>query len=339
MHFGFTEEQQAFGLLARKVATEISSACDSERDRFEVGPDAHKLLSETGLLGLLIPEDQGGSGATLIEGAILAEELGRALAPASVTSSALISPAALPLICDVSHRNEVATAIAQGQFCSVVVGSDLTWPPQGDGFAWGWQLNAIVLEPGAEGLLPAREDKRTATITQDLTLSIASVGPLTLLKEDVINSEAAQHFQATANVIASCLLLGCMRAALELAVSYAKEREQFGAKIGTFQAIKHICADMLVDVESSHSIAYGAAAMLTHSSEPLTAIRSAAIAKSWCGDAAVRVCESAVQVYGGIGFTWECPVHRYLRAAFALRSSFMNTAQSLDLISRLDQWI
>ena len=339
MHFGFTEEQQAFGLLARKVATDISPSGDSERDRFEVGPDAHNLLSETGLLGLMIPEDQGGSGATLIEGAIFAEELGRALAPASVTSSALISPAALPLIRDVSHRNEIAMAIAQGQFCSVVVGSDLTWPPEGDGFAWGWQPNAIVLEPDAEGLRVARERKCTPIVTQDLTLCVASVGPLTLSTKDVVDFESAQHFQATTNVIASCLLLGCMRAALELAVAYAKEREQFGAKIGSFQAIKHICADMLVDVESSHSIAYGAAAMLTHVSEPLTAIRSAAIAKLWCGDAAVRVCESAIQVYGGIGFTWECPVHTYLRSALALRSSFMNTAQTTDFISGLDKWI
>jgi alkylation response protein AidB-like acyl-CoA dehydrogenase len=338
VHFGFTEEQQAFGSLARKVATDISPASDSESDRFQVGPDAQKVLSETGLLGLLIPEDQGGSGATLIEGAIFAEELGRALAPASVASSALISPAALPLLCDVSTRNEVATAIAQGQFCSVVVGSDLTWPPRGEGFAWGWQPDAIVLEPDARGLRPNREPKCTATATQDLTLRIASVGPLTLSTDDLVDSEIARRFQATANVIASCLLLGGMRAALELAVAYAKEREQFGAKIGGFQAIKHICADMLVDVESSHSIAYGAAAMLTHSSEPLTAIRSAAIAKSWCGDAAVRVCESAIQVYGGIGFTWECPVHRYLRSALALRSSFMNTAQSMDFLSRLDQW-
>ena len=94
MHFGFTEEQQAFGSLARKVATDISPASDSESDRFQVGPDAQKVLSETGLLGLLIPEDQGGSGATLIEGAIFAEELGRALAPASVTAlrSSLLPP-------------------------------------------------------------------------------------------------------------------------------------------------------------------------------------------------------------------------------------------------------
>jgi alkylation response protein AidB-like acyl-CoA dehydrogenase len=339
VYFGFTEEQLAFGSLARKVATDISSASDSEGERFEVGSDALKVLGETGLHGLLIPEDQGGSGATLIEGAMFAEELGRALAPASVASSALICPTALPLIRDVSTRNDVAKAIARGEFCSVVVGSDLTWPPRGEGFAWGWQPGAIVLEADPEGLRPARETEFAAILTQDLTLRIAPIGPLTTSTEHLVDSEVAQHFQAAVNVIASCLLLGCMRATLELAVAYANEREQFGAKIGTFQAIKHICADMLVDVESSHSIAYGAAALLTHSSEPLTAVRSAAIAKSWCGDAAVRVCESAIQVYGGIGFTWECPVHRYLRSALTLRSSFMNTTQSMDYLTKLDQWI
>ena len=116
------------------------------------------------------------------------------------------------------------------------------------------------------------------------------------------------------------------------------EREQFGAKIGSFQAIKHLCADMLVDAESSHSIAYGAAAIVAHASDVRSATRAAAVAKAWCGDAAIRVCEGAIQVHGGIGFTWEFPLHRYLRASHAARVSFMSPADALDLITRLDRW-
>jgi alkylation response protein AidB-like acyl-CoA dehydrogenase len=130
-----------------------------------------------------------------------------------------------------------------------------------------------------------------------------------------------------------------MRATLELAVNYAREREQFGVKIGSFQAVKHLCADMLVDTESSHSIAYGAAALVAQSPDPVAAARSAACAKAWCGEAAIRVCEGAIQVHGGIGFTWESPLHLYLRAAHVLRASFMSPASALEEITRFDQWI
>jgi alkylation response protein AidB-like acyl-CoA dehydrogenase len=105
------------------------------------------------------------------------------------------------------------------------------------------------------------------------------------------------------------------------AVQHARTRQQFGTAIGTFQAVQHLCADMLVDVESARSALYGAA----WSVERLDSERgawAAAVAKAWCGRAAVRACENAVQVFGGMGITWECDVHLHLRAAHQAAASF-----------------
>ena len=108
-------------------------------------------------------------------------------------------------------------------------------------------------------------------------------------------------------------MLGAAEAVMNLAVEYAKVREQFGRPIGSFQAVKHRCADMLVDVEAMRSAVHHAAWAL--GSGGTEAAETAAVAKIWCSDAAVRVAESALQVHGGIGFTWEADVHLYLKRA------------------------
>jgi alkylation response protein AidB-like acyl-CoA dehydrogenase len=108
-------------------------------------------------------------------------------------------------------------------------------------------------------------------------------------------------------------LLGIGSAALELAVGYAKEREQFGRPIGSFQAVKHRCADMLVDVEGMRSAVYYAAWCIA-ADDPDRSV-AASTAKTWCSDAGRRVTASCLQVHGGIGFTWESDVHLYLKRA------------------------
>jgi alkylation response protein AidB-like acyl-CoA dehydrogenase len=331
VQFRFTDEQEALASLAQRVASDLSTLAP--------GNDVSDLaiLVETGLSGLTISELDGGAGATLVEAAIVAEQFGQALVPSTVTGSFLIGPAALDLVYEKSVREDIAVGIVAGRPCSVVVGEDLMWPPKGPGIAWGWRPDAVVLSPLDDGL-SLLEDPLVGHATEDSTLCVAPtklVGPPSALGD----SAEAQHFLAVTNVVTACLLLGHMRATLELAVNYAREREQFGVKIGSFQAVKHLCAEMLVDTESSHSIAYGAAALVAQSSDPVAAARSAACAKAWCGEAAIRVCEGAIQVHGGIGFTWESPLHLYLRAAHAVRASFMSPAAALDEITRFDQWI
>ena len=130
--------------------------------------------------------------------------------------------------------------------------------------------------------------------------------------------EAEAHLDRGA-VFHSAEMLGGAETVMSLAVEYAKVREQFGRPIGSFQAVKHRCADMLVDVEGMRSAVYHAAWALGSDDGSAAgraqAVETAAVAKIWCSDAAVRVAESALQVHGGIGFTWEADVHLHLKRA------------------------
>jgi alkylation response protein AidB-like acyl-CoA dehydrogenase len=215
---------------------------------------------------------------------------------------------------------------------SVAVGADLAWPPPAQAYAWGWHPGCVVLAPRTGGLAAVDVDGARVRPTEDLGLLVTPVatdGSGTALAA----TDGALRFIAATNVIMSCVLVGVMSRALDLAVEHAKQRQQFGVPIGSFQAVKHLCADMFVDLESSRSMAYGAAAIVTTTTDVVAATRAAAMAKAWCGDAGVRVCEGSIQVHGGMGFTWECDVHRYLRSALAARASFMSSDRAVDVVA------
>jgi alkylation response protein AidB-like acyl-CoA dehydrogenase len=321
MYLQLTAEQRAFQAMARQVSA-----------AFVVDLDPRVLVG-TGLMGLRLPESVGGSGATAIEGVLLAEELGRALVPGHIMASALVTPAALRLMEDAGKN--VAAQIAGGRPATVAVGSELSWPPHTSGLAWGWHPDSIVLVPDGSRLTPFDGATSGDFVSADLGLHLARVpcGDSGLLP-----AESVQWFLAETNIVLAGALLGQMEAALDLSVAYASEREQFGVKIGSFQAVKHICADMYVDVEASRSVAYGGAVMLHESGDVTQAGRTAAMAKAWCADAAVRVVESAIQIHGGMGFTWDVPLHRYLRAVHVARASFMPVDVALELIAQAESW-
>jgi alkylation response protein AidB-like acyl-CoA dehydrogenase len=128
-------------------------------------------------------------------------------------------------------------------------------------------------------------------------------------------------------------LLGSASRALELAVEYAKDRVQFGRPIGSFQAVKHRCADMLVDVEGMRSTVYWAAWCI--GANDLDASVSASTAKVWCGDASKRVMASALQVHGGIGFTWEHDLHFFLKRAQLDQLAFGSSTTHRERLARL----
>jgi alkylation response protein AidB-like acyl-CoA dehydrogenase len=321
MHLQLTAEQRAFQAMARQVCAALAVDFDPQ------------VLVETGLIGLRLPEHVGGSGATAIEGVLFAEELGRALVPGHVMASALVTPAALRLMDD--EGEAVAAEIAAGRPATVAVTGELGWPPHSSGLAWGWHPDSIVLVPDGTRLTPSDGVLTEGFVSADLGLNLARVP---CGDADPLPVESAQWFLAETNVVLAGALLGHMEAALDLSVAYAAEREQFGVKIGSFQAVKHLCADMYVDVEASRSIAYGAAAMLHESVDVAEAGRTAAIAKAWCADAAVRVVEGAIQIHGGLGFTWDIPLHRHLRAVHVARASFMSVDVALELIAEAESW-
>ena len=127
-------------------------------------------------------------------------------------------------------------------------------------------------------------------------------------------------------------MLGASRRCLEMAVGYAKVREQFGQPIGSFQAIRHKCAEMLVEVENSHSATYYAAwALDAHADDHVVA---ASVAKAYVSDAARKVCGESIQVHGGIGFTWEYDLHLYFKRAKALEPMYGDAEYHRDLIVR-----
>jgi alkylation response protein AidB-like acyl-CoA dehydrogenase len=119
---------------------------------------------------------------------------------------------------------------------------------------------------------------------------------------------------------------------MQTALDHVANRQQFGRSIGSFQAVQHLCADMLVDVESSRTATYGAAWAVDHR-PPAEALSAAATAKAWAGTAGRRVCETALQLHGGMGYTWECDVHLYLRTTLLLGAALGGEDGALDLVA------
>jgi alkylation response protein AidB-like acyl-CoA dehydrogenase len=145
-------------------------------------------------------------------------------------------------------------------------------------------------------------------------------------------TEAARLLDRGATLYAAALLGGAGRV-LDMTVEYAKERVQFGKPIGSFQAVKHRCADMLVDVEGMRSTAYWAAWCL--SAQDTEGSIAASTAKTWCSDAARRVMASGLQVHGGIGFTWEHDLHLFLKRSQLDQLCFGDGAYHRERLGRL----
>jgi alkylation response protein AidB-like acyl-CoA dehydrogenase len=145
--------------------------------------------------------------------------------------------------------------------------------------------------------------------------------------------ELVSRYIARGAIAYSAELLGAASRCLDLTVEHAKERVQFGRPIGSFQAVKHRCADMLVDLEGMRSSTWWAA-WCAEVADPETAL-AASVAKSWCSDAADRVLKSALQIHGGMGFTWECDVHLYLKRVQLDRVSFGSAAWHRDRVAEI----
>jgi alkylation response protein AidB-like acyl-CoA dehydrogenase len=319
MEFAFSEEQDLLAATVSALADDLlgpataRAAMDGDRKLADVAWDA---VVDAGWTGLLVPASEGGVGATLVDACIVAEGLASALGPVPFAGSAIVAAAGLALL---GGDSDDLAAVASGVPHAVAVGMDLDWPPApGPSLLWDWVPGAVAVVPGREGLVATRRVRAERATAVDLLRPLAHVESS---ERAVVDPDAARRFRATAQVAAAAVATGAAAAAMTAAVEHARTRHQFGTAIGTFQAVQHLCADMLVDVESARSVLYGAA-WSVESLEPGRAAWAAAVAKAWCGRAAVRVCENAVQVFGGMGITWECDVHLHLRAAHQAAASF-----------------
>jgi alkylation response protein AidB-like acyl-CoA dehydrogenase len=300
--------------------------------------------AQLGLPGIAIGEEYGGSGFSFAEQAIVLEELGAALYGGPYLASAVLAATALLASPDEGARRGLLPDIASGETIATLAFTedDGSWEPgairlaaasNGDGWVLdghksfvldghtaglilvvartGDGLSLFAVEAAADGL------QRTALPTLDQTRKLARLEFSSVAARLIgVPGDAAAVLARTLDVAAIALAaeqLGGAQRALDMAVDYAKVRHQFGRPIGSFQAIKHRCADLLLEVETLRSaVAYASAAVAEDSSEvPVVA----ALAKAYASDVYFHVAAENIQIHGGIGFTWEHDAHLYFKRA------------------------
>jgi alkylation response protein AidB-like acyl-CoA dehydrogenase len=303
-----------------------------------------QMAQQLGLQGLIIPEEYGGSGYTYVELIVVLEEMGRALLCAPYYASIALAVNTLLASGDDNAKKEFLPGLASGETIATVAlaedsgrwdeaGITLTATRAGD----GWTLDghkSFVLDGHTANLLivPGRTDAGISLFAVDGSASGLTRTPLSTM--DQTRKQARLEFAGTPGrligedgggwtTLSRVLDLGAVALAaeqvggaqkcLDMSVEYAKVRVQFGRPIGSFQAIKHKCADMLLEVESAKSAAYYAGWAAAEDSEELPTV--ACLAKAYCSDAYFHAAAENIQIHGGIGFTWEHDAHLYFKRA------------------------
>jgi alkylation response protein AidB-like acyl-CoA dehydrogenase len=292
MQFVLTSEQRELRDGAReylRCALPLARAAQIADSPEGWNPDSWQALAELGWLGATVPDHLGGAGLGFVEQAILLEELAFSLY-AGPYFSTVLALAAL--------GSEEKAAVAAGE---------ARWSLEVDGLVPDldrveWVVTAGGAAAGAGNVLGGIDPTRP-------------VGRLYEREREPLPGEVNLS-QVLVAIAAEAV--GVARHALDLAVEYAKERRQFGRQIGAYQAIAHPLADTFGDVELARSLTYAAAWKLDEA--PVEAPVAAAAAKAFATDAAVTACERAIQVHGGIGFTWEHPLHRFYKRALWLQA-------------------
>ncbi|BBZ36116.1 acyl-CoA dehydrogenase family protein [Mycolicibacterium confluentis] len=308
------------------------------------GAVALNVLAQAGWTGLEIGENFGGAGATFREVAIIGEEMGRVAVASGFLGAAVLSAGLLNELQPSGLRDRLLSGLAAGTagVATVISGEHRDFEPafRVDSAGRVSGSAAFVSDVvGASGvLLPAvgvdgdvvvaaAQGEQLSVVDQavlDETRSLATVSADSVPAEvltfagDPVSVLGAVRDRAC--VALACDSLGVAAAMLDATVDYVKVREQFDRPIGSFQAVKHACADMLVRVTVARQLV-SAASVAVAQGDP-DASRAAAKAKAYCGEAAVEVAGKAMQLHGGIGYTWESGIHTYLKRATLNRALF-----------------
>jgi alkylation response protein AidB-like acyl-CoA dehydrogenase len=273
-------------------------------------------LVDAGWVGLEVPEEFGGAGATFAEVAVICEEMGRAASANSYLGSAVLAVGTLKALQPTETRNRLLADVASGA-ARVAVALEPEFVPD----AQGADRILMVTNDGV--------DVGTATVTPkpvlDETRHLASVRDVEVSERLQFRDGATvRGLLARGAAAVACDSLGLCEAMLSATVGYAKLRQQFGRPIGSFQAVKHACADMRVSLAVSRQLVEAAVQAIAED-RPDAGV-AAAMAKSYVGRAAVDVAGKAMQLHGGIGYTWESGIHVYLKRAALNRSLFGSPA-------------
>ena len=303
MNFDFTDDQRAIketarDLLASRFKLErLRELAESKR----YADDAWKEVSELGWPGIFIAEEHGGQGLGVLELVVLLEELGYVLAPMP-----FLSNAAAGLILQDAGANDQLADIASGERLGTVgVAKDgrANLVPDAE------DADVIVILDGTEATLVKRSDAKVDPIDAiDPTRRYASVSSY--------GGESLGDVSRGRDLIALAVaaeLVGIGQRVLEMAVEYAKDRKQFDRPIGAYQAVAHACAEMLKQVEGARSLVYYAGWAADAAPDEFSL--AASMAKAYASDMGWNVTAAALQVHGGIGFTWEHDLHWFLKRA------------------------
>jgi alkylation response protein AidB-like acyl-CoA dehydrogenase len=289
---------------------------------------------------LRVAEEGGAPLASAVEVAVVAEELGRRSADVAFLGPTLA--AELRRLAGAPPSGSIETVVLTTGLSELAVAVDGVLSADAVALDARGSSRALVLAPRAgpsgrgsgQGFDLAQVGLPAADAGVDLTRPAVALGGETKalpLTATLIDDDAVTRWTALGLSTACADLVGTMRGALDLAREYATSRRQYGAAIGSFQAIQHLLADAFVAVEGSRSIALHAA-WAVDALPPPDALAAAAMAKAYCARAARSVCETAIQVHGGIGNTWECLAHVHLRRALLSTDVLGGEGPSLERV-------
>ncbi len=342
--FAFTPEQRELRAAVRRFGADNLGEAAARRvmesePRFDPAV-WRRLGSELGVLGMSVPEADGGAGGTLVDQAVAVEEFGAALACGPLFGTVYLAIPALVACPSGTLRDELLATLVSGERTAAFAVPDSAGAfdasavtVTADGDTLTGVVDRVVDGDAADVILVAANGsggvglyavaaagpgvRRTPLLTMDLTRPQAVVAlegaPARLLAGPDQAERVITHALQVGSALLAVEQVGAAQHLLDLSVEYAKSRLQFGRQIGSFQAIKHKLADMLVDLEHARSTAYHAVWALTAGSDdPALAV---SIAQATCSAALSRIAGDAIQVHGGIGFTWEHQAHLYFKRA------------------------
>jgi alkylation response protein AidB-like acyl-CoA dehydrogenase len=322
-----SEEQQALRDAAAQAVGRLSPKTVAELDDADRAAKLDDAVEASGWRELRVASEGSAPLASAVEVAIIAEELGRGLADAAFLGPTLA--AELRRLCgapEATERETVGLRLDLGGLASIDAEAATAIDAQG-------AQHALVLTGSGSrhglGALPILAPEVEVDLTRpasglDLAQALGSVDG----SERLLDDDDLTRWLSLGLAITCADLVGTMRGTIDLARDYAQSRQQYGAHIGSFQAVQHMLADAYVSMEGSRSVALHAA-WAVDALEPAEALLAASVAKAYCARAARSACEVSIQVHGGIGNTWECLAHVFLRRALVSSELFGGVDASL----------
>ena len=351
MNFGFDEQQKSFGDTVANVLADVPALMSPE-----LSPPPHdavwSALAEIGLFALLVPDRFDGVGMSLVDLALAVEALGAGLAPPAVAATLAATDLIVRHGTDAQHH-DLLPRIAAGTIKAAVavLEADQGYDPNDvQTTLEGNCLNGtkILVGDAAEAnlfLVVSKSHGRPALVLVNasdpgialhahdnldptsgycaVTFTNVAIGGDAVLGGAGAENAMERLMEVSATISAG-LLMGSAARMLATAVDYVKVRVQFGQAIGAFQAIKHRCADMAMAVEAGRSASYYAFWAVSEGAP--NRARAASMAKAYCGGVSRQVCNETIQLHGGMGFTWDLGLHRFLRRAKVIEHSYGDAA-------------